>query len=231
MNAVFQVALLSVVACAMCSPASVDEGMLAYAKTVHKLKTAVRTSGCEINVCFTFDTSGSVSRRDFQLQKDFILDITSIIGTDPRARFAASQYGRRTYRISNLTPSGSENAVSDFNQAVSRAEFKHDSATSIGSGIVWCDRQLRRQRGDTNKMVVMGDGRNNLGGSPVTRANTFRERTDNGVVSAVGIGFRDESVLNRIAGDRGSVFAIQDYVELSFLVEDLVADICKLPLQ
>lgn len=195
-----------------------------YHNTVRTAQSAVASRGCGVNVCFAVDTSGSVSKTQFGLEKDFILDITAIIGVDSRSKFAAGQYGARTYKISSLTSD-----VSGFNLDVNRADFQNDPATSVGSGIVFCDRQLRRERGDANKIVVIGDGRNNLGGDPVRRADNFRKRTG-GEVSTVGIGFKDTRALTAIAGSKARVFSIDDYVELSFIIEDLVYDICGIPL-
>ena len=72
----------------------------------------------------------------------------------------------------------------------------------------------------------MGDGRNNMGGSPVKRANIFRQRTDNACVSTVGVGFKNKYILKQIAGSYSRVFTVDDYFELSDLVDGLVKDIC-----
>lgn len=224
------ISTLSVFALLFCCAFSIphNEGRLKYQATVRNLAAKVRMSGCKVNVCFAIDTSGSVSDEDFVKQREFIIDITAIIGADSRSRFAAGQYGKRTYRISSLTSD-----VSAFNGLVQSAQLQKDGATSMGSGIVWCDRQLRRQKDDANKMVVMGDGNNNLGGDPVHRANIFRERA-NGRVCTVGVGFEDQQdikVLEEVAGSPARLFAVDDYVELSFIVEELVEDICKFSLE
>lgn len=209
--------------CALCAPH--EEAKLKYQATVRAAMSQVRDNGCGVNVCFAIDTSGSVSAEEFDQEKFFIQDITNIIGVDPRAKFAAAQYGVRSYSISSLTA-----AVGQFNLDVEAAAFQNDPATSVGAGIVFCDRQLRRMSGDTNKVVVIGDGRNNLGGDPVRRANNFRQRA-NGEVCTVGIGFQNTKALEEIANGSERVLAIDDYVELSFIIEDLVSQICGFPLE
>lgn len=209
--------------CAFCS--THEDAKLRYQTVVRSAMSQVRENGCGVNVCFAIDTSGSVSVEEFDDEKFFIQDITNIIGVDPRAKFAAAQYGIRSYRISSLTDD-----VGQFNLDVEFAEFRNDPATSVGAGIVFCDRQLRRRTNDTNKIVVIGDGRNNLGGNPVRRANIFRERA-NGEVCAVGVGFQDTVALADIANGSERVLAIDDYVELSFIIEDLVSQICGFSLQ
>lgn len=206
---------------------SVQDAKAMYDDALRTARSLVEDRGCEVNLCFAIDTSGSVNSTNFEVQKDFIVDITATIGVDSRSKFAAGQYGARTRLISLLT----DDLVA-FNQAVEKAEFQNDPATSVGSGIVFCDRILRREVGDTNKIVILGDGRNNLGGDPVRRANVFRERA-RGEVCAVGVGFsrdQDEQTLIDIANGEERVFQVDDYIELTFIVEDLVRDICKFDL-
>eukprot|EP00178_Gracilaria_changii_P004848 TRINITY_DN17874_c0_g1_i1.p1 TRINITY_DN17874_c0_g1~~TRINITY_DN17874_c0_g1_i1.p1 ORF type:complete len:240 (-),score=36.65 TRINITY_DN17874_c0_g1_i1:95-814(-) len=217
-----------------------DEAKLMYQETVRTATEAVRERGCRAHVCFALDSSGSVRKHQFELGKHFIVDITAILGeerldgTENPTRFAAGQYGDRTYRIARMTDD-----VARFNREVNKSPFQHDEATSVGSGIVWCDAQLRRaaRRSEytdiVSKMVVIGDGNNNLGGDPVRRANNFRRRTPGGEISAVRIGFPSEedlAVLNEIVGENGSVFTVDDYIDLSLNVEDLVYDICGIDL-
>lgn len=198
---------------------------LTYDAVVRQAKAQVSKGGCGVNVCFAIDTSGSVTDEQFKSQKFFIQDITAIIGVDSRAKFAACQYGDRSYTISLLTKQ-----VGLFNRLVENASFQGDPVTAVGAGIVYCDRQLRRSRGQANKIVLIGDGRNNLGGSPVRRANIFRRKAG-GAVCSVGVGFEDKATLTKIAGGEERVFAVDDYVELAFIVEDLVFDICGFRLQ
>ena len=217
--------LLTLVAFAAAATQGHDNGRLKYQSTLRKLRNAVRTKGCDSNVCFAIDTSGSVSRYEYGLQRDFMIDVTAIIGEGSRSNFAAVQYGRQAYTISNFVSD-----AGDFNQIVDKARFQNDGSTSVGSGIVWCDSRMRRRVNDVNNMVVIGDGRNNLGGDPVRRANIFRKRTANAVVSTVGVGYKDTKTLEKIAGDASRVFTVDDYFELSEVVEILVSDICNFSL-
>ncbi|PXF39744.1 hypothetical protein BWQ96_05161 [Gracilariopsis chorda] len=212
---------------------SVEEAKLRYQNTIRTASEAVEARGCLAHVCFALDTSGSVTKQQFFYGRDFILDITAILGNDRRTKFAAGQYGRRTYKIASMTGD-----VATFNTEVGFSPYRHDSQTSVGSGIVFCHSQLRRARKKAadanivNKMVVIGDGRNTLGGDPIRRANNFRRKVG-GEISTVSIGYpgkEGERILSEVAGENGGVFTVDDYDELSEKVEDLVAEICGISL-
>eukprot|EP00171_Calliarthron_tuberculosum_P002174 IDg2174t1 len=60
--------------------------------------------GCNANVCFAIDGSGSITREEFENQKNFVLDVVSVIAVDAAAEVAAAQYASAVSPITPLTP-------------------------------------------------------------------------------------------------------------------------------
>ncbi|KAI0558484.1 von Willebrand factor A-like protein [Gracilaria domingensis] len=185
----------------------------------------VRNSGCPAKVCFAIDGSASLSIEDFRLQKEFVMDIVSIIATDYTVRFAGVQYGIDNIPISPLISNDAE-----FLERVNATIFQSASRTFMGAGIVYCDFELDVDDALTapTKIVVIGDGRDNFGGDPVRRARNFKEYYgDVAALSTVGVEFGDTSRLDEIAAAGGGrVFAVTNYRRLSRRVIDLVRDVC-----
>lgn len=224
MQSVLHALVLTIFGAAFATPE--QQSLRTISRSVDELHDLIEAAGgCNVIVCCALDSSGSVSENQFITQKNFVFDIISTIAGNP-LEAAAVQYGLRNRVISFLTPD-----IDSFILDLDAAEFAGDIRTSIGGGIVWCHRQLGKRRGEANKMVVMGDGRNNLGGSPVQRANLFTDRTG-GKVCAVGIGFgRNRRVLMRIAGgDRSLVLTVDGYIVLADILEELVSQICGVTL-
>eukprot|EP00737_Agarophyton_chilense_P003617 gb/GEZJ01004286.1/.p1 GENE.gb/GEZJ01004286.1/~~gb/GEZJ01004286.1/.p1 ORF type:complete len:223 (-),score=29.13 gb/GEZJ01004286.1/:157-825(-) len=188
-------------------------------------KRLVGSKGCNANVCFALDGSGSMTPSDFQLQKEFVQDVVSIIATDNDVEFAAVQYGLDN---SPISPLGKGDA--NFLTRIDQAEFLNALTTFMGAGIVYCDFELSARENELAKIVVIGDGRDNFGGDPVRRARNFRQFFfPNGVLSAVGVGFEDTTRLTEIANaGGGSVFNVDNYRELSRLILTLVREVCNI---
>lgn len=180
----------------------------------------VEQNGCNVNVCFAIDGSDVIAPEEFQKQKEFLLDLVSALSLDDSAAYTAVQYGVTNYPI---TPLSTDEAR--FNRDVFGTTSVKDRESFIGTGIVYCHRQVARHRTDANKIVVVGDGRSNFGGDPVRRADVFRRF--GGSVCAVGVGFQDEESLEKIAGGKKNVIGVDEYIELSLVVEDCVKAICS----
>lgn len=222
MKAIFISFALSVIFCVAFS-ATVPNGLVIPTSIKQSVAKLVEVQGCNANVCFGIDGSGSVSRNEFKDAKFFVKDIVDIIAVDQAAEFAAVQFSGTNSRISPLT--GDKEA---FLRAVRNARFEQGGATAIGAAIVYCDFQLSRRPGEANKIAVITDGRNNLGGDPVRRANNFRRRDPNGKVTAVGIGrYLDTEMLQQIAGDE-KVISVDEYIHLATVVTDLVQEVCEI---
>lgn len=174
--------------------------------------------GCNPNVCFALDGSGSVNSDDFRAQKEFVELAAALIGVDRSAHFASVQYTRTLHEISPLT-----NNQDSFLVRVNNARAK-GGATFVPAGLAYCVKELYHRREDANKIVLLGDGRNNFGSGSLTGPlRRFR-----GEVCAVGVGNINKHNLIKIAGHPSRVFQADDFFSLAFLIDDLVSGICKL---
>ena len=183
-----------------------------------------RARGCNANVCFAIDGSGSISSQDFEAQIVFVGDAAAVLHSEENpVKLAAVQYGNTTSPISRLTVD-----VNALSLALVRTTQLGSPTTAVGRGINFCIRQLRRTRGEANKIVLLGDGRSTIGPNAVRRADLFRRL--GGEVCAVGAGFSDDSELLAIAGgDPEKVFVVGNFIdvlELQFIIENLVDQIC-----
>lgn len=173
---------------------------------------------CNPNVCFALDGSGSVSNDDYRRQKEFVELATVLVGVSKDAHFSSVQYSRTLSEISPLT--------SDQDSFLIRvqASKKKGGVTFIPAGLAYCVKQLLPRNEDANKIVLMGDGRNNFGSGSLTGPL----RRYKGEVCAVGVGRFNKRNLIKIAGDPSRVLQSDDYFSLAFLMDDLVSGICKL---
>ncbi len=178
--------------------------------------------GCNANVCFAIDGSTSISRTEFDNEKNFVLDVAAIISMDQPVELAAAQYSTSIAPITPLTP-----WVDDFDTSVNGAT-QIGGASFVVGGINYCFSQLMRRPGEANKIVILGDGRSNIGSRAVDRADLFRQM--GGSLSTVAAGFADDRVLLAIAGgDRDMVFRVQSFADVLALhevIEKLVFKVC-----
>lgn len=183
-----------------------------------------RVRGCNANVCFAIDGSGSISSSEFTAQKQFVLDVVSVIAVDNPVELAAVQYGTANSAISPLTVDAEQ-----FILDVDSEQQLRSSRTFVAGGINYCFSQLFRRRGEANKIVLLGDGRSSIGANAIARADLFR--TVGGTVCTVGAGFADTRELLAIAGgDPNRVFEVDNFLDvltLEFILESIVEDICN----
>lgn len=166
-------------------------------------KDIARYGRCGENVCFAIDGSSFVTSAQFSLQKNLVMNVTRVISADKKVRFAAVQYGAAAVAISRTT-----NNRAAFLQKIRGTKFKNSDFAFVGGAIVFCDRLLSTSIGTAGKMVLIGSGRNNLGGDPARRATNFRER--GGELFAIGIGNVDSKTLKRLVGGDSSKLLIFD---------------------
>lgn len=217
--------------CLTARAAVVDElkttGRLSGAARAQMRDRLISAGGCSANVCFAIDGSGSISREEFDNQRNFVLDIVSVIADDQVTGDRATEVAAVQYATSNnpITPLTTD--IASFNLRVNSVQQVGGASFVVG-GINYCFSQLFRRSGEANKIVLLGDGRSNIGSSAVDRADLFR--TVNGSVCTVGAGFPDNSELLAISGDDPDlVFEVDsffDVLALEKLVETLVFRIC-----
>eukprot|EP00171_Calliarthron_tuberculosum_P002252 IDg2252t1 len=83
--------------------ASKVTGRMAEAARANLKQKIKRVGGCSANICFAIDGSGSITRTEFENQKNFILDVASVISVNNAAKFAAVQYATSVVPIIPLT--------------------------------------------------------------------------------------------------------------------------------
>lgn len=184
-------------------------------------KSLKSVGGCNANVCFAIDGSGAISPEAFTSQKNFVLDVVSVIAVDEPVELAAVQYATRRRAIKRLT-----NKVPEFVLAVN-GTYQLGGWSRPAAGIAFCNRQLWRWN-KANKIVLLGNGKSDLGRSAVRSANRFRDR--NGDLSVVAAGDADDQKLLAIAGGRKDrvfdVTSFLDVLALQEVIEQLVKNIC-----
>lgn len=166
-----------------------------------KLPLLDRAAKKKINICFALDGSKSLSRKSFALQKTLTLQIVRRLDGAGKIGYAAVQYGTASAAISPLTTNAKV-----FSKKVKGSKQLKSSKTFLVSGINYCFSQLFRARGK-GVIVLLGDGRGNIGASAVARANLFKKT--GGEVYAVGVGRPDLKVLGSIASRR-NLFSIRE---------------------
>ncbi|KAI0559988.1 chitin-binding protein [Gracilaria domingensis] len=169
--------------------------------------------GCNANVCFAIDGSGSISSEEFDLEKAFVLDVVSVL-TDNPVEVAAVQFSTSTFPIQALTPD-----VEQFNLRV-QATNQIRGASFVAGGVNYCVGQLIRRPGESNKVVLLSDGRSNIGGSASRAADEFR--AFGGSVCAVGAGDRSaQELLEIVGGDEDLLFEVDNFLDV-FALEDTI---------
>lgn len=189
-----------------------------------RLRQKIRAvGGCNINICFAIDGSGSISKQEFQNEINFVLDTVSVLVDNP-VEFAATQYATSNYEISPLT-ADDESFILDVN-----GTKRFGGYSFVVGGVNYCFSQLRRRPDEANHIVLLGDGLSNIGASAVKRADLFRYL--GGTLSVVGAGFPDNDILLKIAGgNKDLVYEVSDFLDVLSLeefIEAIVIDICEL---
>ena len=178
--------------------------------------------GCNANVCFAIDGSSSISINEFENEKNFVLDVVSIISRDQPVELTAAQYSTSIAPITPLTP-----YIADFDKSIWEAK-QIGGASFVVGGVNYCFSQLMRRPGEANQMVILGDGRSNIGSRAVNRADLFRKM--GGSLSTVAAGFADDKELLAIAGgDRSMVFRVNSFADvlaLHAVIKKLVFRVC-----
>lgn len=188
-------------------------------RRLRAIRQDVVDNGCEINLCFALQGDDFITNTEFQDQIDFADLMVSILTTDETGNFCAVQYGSSTSAISPLT--GQRLAFLDEVRGASRVG---GFETNIAGALAYTGFQLRPRVEDANKIIILGDGLENVGFAPPRIAETIRD--DNIDISAVAIGQFSITALTEITADSNKVFRVDDFFLLAEVVVGLVQDVC-----
>lgn len=177
------------------------------------------SDSCNVNLCFAIDGSDNLSPSQFGIEQDFVRGVVQDVSEDNEIGVAAVQFGIANRVISPLTED-----VPAFLKALADSTFGDASRSFTGAGVVYCAGQLLGDSSRRRVMVVIGTGRTDIGGSPIARANLFKE--EGGEVIAVGVGDTNSKNLNGIASGSKNVFSLSSASEIGNVVDDVVSEIC-----
>lgn len=187
--------------------------------------------GCDPNICFALDGSGSIGFRDYENQKEFVLLLTAIIGANDKATFSAVQYGFVNEPISNI-----DGNAERFIDKLLGSTYQAAPETFVGAGLGFCISQLGRRRGEPAKIVIFGDGGATLGGlsgplSPASLADFFRGRSPANRVCAVAVNFPSKPPLfvDIVGGERNLVTDVNGWPLILNQLRELIRTICERP--
>lgn len=167
--------------------------------SLNNVVTRVKESKrCSLNICFGLEGSDVLKQVNFNGQKQIVYDLVKKLTKISHLQLSAVQYGITNTAISPLTYS-----VKEFLENFSQASFVGSSKTAVGSPIVYCDALLSEESGP-RIIILLGRGKNTVGGDAVIRANLFRET--GGKMVAIAIGDADEKLLTKIVGGDPSRF-------------------------
>lgn len=187
---------------------------------VRDLRRRVLEQGCDANICFALDGSGSISEEEFKLSRHFAQDIVSILADRSNARYGGNQFGRTANGIARLTKDRTY-----FATAMENEKFLDSKKSNMGAGIRFCDKSLAGYYLQANKIVVISDGRNRYTGNPVQSAKRFKKREPNGRITSVVVGGHpDYDTLNDISDN--PVLTVDEYIKLGVIITDLVRMVC-----
>lgn len=189
--------------------------------------------GCDPNICFALDGSGSIGFKNYEDQREFVLLLAAIIGANDKATFSAVQYGFVNEPISNL-----DGNAERFIEKLLSSEYQAASRTFVGAGLGFCISQLGKRRGEPAKIVLFGDGGATLGGltgplSPASLADFFRGRSPANRICAVAVNFPTKPPLfiDVVGGEknRNLVTDVEGWPLILNQLRDLIRTICERP--
>lgn len=185
---------------------------------LYLMREEVIDRGCDTNLCFVLQGGDAVTDQDYLDQQNFVDIVIAIIATDDPANLGAVQYNNRFTPISNLT--------GNVNNYLERlySSYRRPGGTNIQAGIRYCARVLRPQKGDANKIVLLGNGFATIGRNHIRAARRFFD--ERGTVCAVAVGQTNMRQLAALTQSRDRIVNIDGYFELAEIIVDVVRDVC-----
>lgn len=185
-------------------------------------RSVFEESKCEVRLCFALDGSDTITRADYELEKDLVNIIASVAAIDD-ASFSAVQFGIVNSLISPKTGNATE-----FRFRVEDSEYMNSDGSFIGAGLGFCISDVKDERARDGRVVVLlGDGRGQF-------TDTFLKFVLGAVETeklfAIGVG-RKQSVANlrrAVGGKSRNVLSIRRNGDAEKVVEEIVQRICNL---
>ncbi|XP_052806160.1 collagen alpha-1(XIV) chain-like [Mya arenaria] len=185
-------------------------------------------NGCNRDIVFVLDDSGSVGRTNFGHALDFVREIVQQIQIGPNnAMTGLMTYSTRPHVSWNLN---TLSTYSQINTALKNVPYQGGITNTNDALETVRTQMLTSQNGDRpnaeNVVIVLSDGRSN------DKIDTIREATRLHAVSkdvisiVIGSGF-DAQELQAIATDRHHVFDVHTYSSLNTIIAQLMQVICN----
>lgn len=179
-------------------------------------------SKCKVRLCFALDGGNTITKADFELQKDLVNIIASVAAVDG-ASFSAVQYGVVNSFISLQTSNSTE-----FRASVDNSEYSNADGSFIGAGLGFCITNVRDGRArDGSAVVLLSDGR---GEFKSTFLSTVLRAAEGVKLFAVGVG-RKQSFANlrqAVGGRTRNVFSVGRTEDAGEVVVKVIQQICSL---
>lgn len=154
---------------------------IGFRQIIRLQRQIIRKRSCNVRVCFALDGSASISISEYNIQKNLVRLIASLVSLDMDAKYSAFQYGLASLGISLLTSD-----ARTFLKKVQKSRLAKASKTFVIAGVATCLSSIRTASNGAGKIVLIGDGRSNFADTSlplVTRA--IRDED----IIAIAIGF------------------------------------------
>lgn len=179
-------------------------------------------TGCPINdICFAIDGSGSISDNQFELERKFVEDIATEIGsrTSEDTKYSAVLFSDTAKVIQTGTKD-----LAKFVDTVSNRRKREDGSTNMGPGLLACNDQLP-SRSVNRVIVLVTDGLDN--GSPPAKRVASNLKGDKVTIITVGVGSgTDRKFLREIATLPQYFLPVATFPKLKDMVLDVVVRSC-----
>lgn len=178
---------------------------------------------CDLRLCFALDGSNSITRADYELQKDFVKLVASVANVDG-ATSSAVQYGTINEPISARTGDASV-----FRSRVDASKFQASDGAFIGAGLGFCITDVQMGRpGDGRKVILLGNGRGDFASTFLEQVLSALKRGDE--LLAVGVGKRQNvsALVEATGGKPGNFYSIAGENSALDVVVTVMRRICRL---
>lgn len=190
--------------------------VLASAPPSPSSASLAQNDDCGIDLMLVLDSSGSISPYDFDIMKQFVVDLVNSfeMGEDA-ANIGVIQFSTNANLEIGLSNNQAE--VVDSIQTM----IKYSGSTNITDGIRIANDQLTNGRGDVPRVIiVLTDGMHNEGPSPEPLARQLRIGENNTrpvTILGVAVGDIRISELIAISGGDDNVIQVPDFAGLQLI--------------